>query len=169
MIGMRNCIGILETTVMIPGHIQELGHSYVPGNPTSRVPYEWAFEVDDVPIVSEDQVMAWGERYLFHGNITIGTESWKGPSLPGSFVLHPAYPNPFNSVSTIQYELPQDSEVSLIVYDILGHEVASLMDGYMEPGHHQAQWDGHGFPSGIYIARLVTPKYAQSIKMVLLK
>ncbi len=84
------------------------------------------------------------------------------------------YPNPFNPASTIRYDLPQASAVSLVVYDILGREVARLVDGHREPGHHKAQWvgrdkNGRSVPSGIYIARLVTPDYTKSIKMVLLK
>jgi hypothetical protein len=85
------------------------------------------------------------------------------------FALNQNYPNPFNPVSTIQYDLPKSSEVSLVVYDILGREVAGLLNGYVEAGHHQIQWDGREFPSGIYIARLMTPEYSKSIKMVLLK
>jgi predicted outer membrane repeat protein len=88
---------------------------------------------------------------------------------PKQFALHQNYPNPFNPVSTIRYDLPQGSVVSLIVYDIIGREVARLVDGYMEPGYHQVQWDGREAASGIYIARLVTPEYRKSIKMVLLK
>jgi hypothetical protein len=91
-----------------------------------------------------------------------------------SHALHPAYPNPFNPVSTIRYELPQGSDISLIVYDLLGREVARLVNGYMELGYHQAQWDGRdkdgrAVPSGIYIARLATPEFSEAIKMVLLK
>ena len=55
------------------------------------------------------------------------------------------------------------------MYDILGREVARLVDGNMEPGYHEVQWNGRGFASGIYIARLVTPGYSKAIKMVLLK
>lgn len=95
-------------------------------------------------------------------------------SSPHSFDLKPAWPNPFNSISSIRYDLPRASEISLIVYDILGREVARLVDGYMNPGFHQTQWDGrdqngHNLPSGIYITRLVTPEYTNSIKMVLLE
>jgi hypothetical protein len=94
--------------------------------------------------------------------------------LPAEYALHPAYPNPFNPASTIRYDLPQASEVSLIVYDILGREVKRLVDGYIEPGYHQTMWAGkdqfgRSVPSGIYIARLVTPEYSKSIKMLLLK
>jgi predicted GH43/DUF377 family glycosyl hydrolase len=95
-------------------------------------------------------------------------------SMPASFSLRQNYPNPFNPASTILYEMPQASEVSLIVYDILGREVAELVDTQMESGYHQVMWhgrDGNGLevPSGIYIARLVTAEYSKAIKMVLLK
>jgi hypothetical protein len=49
---------------MIPGHIHELGHEYNLNSIYTRVPYEWAFEVDDIPLPSEVVVMAWGEKYI---------------------------------------------------------------------------------------------------------
>jgi ligand-binding sensor domain-containing protein len=92
----------------------------------------------------------------------------------GDYLLHQNHPNPFNPVSTIRYDLSQASAVSLVVHDILGREVTRLIDGNMEPGYHQIQWDsrdatGRQVPSGIYIARLVTRGYSKAIKMVLLK
>ena len=86
-----------------------------------------------------------------------------------SHTLSQNYPNPFNPVTTLRYDLPSSSDVSLIVYDILGREVTRLVHSYREPGSHQVQWEGREFPSGIYIARLVTPECTKSIKMVLLK
>ncbi|MFC1547230.1 FlgD immunoglobulin-like domain containing protein [Candidatus Neomarinimicrobiota bacterium] len=93
---------------------------------------------------------------------------------PGEFGLTAAYPNPFNPSTTIRYDLPHASEVALIVYDLLGQEVARLVEGGLEPGYHQVQWDGKdargsNVPSGIYIARLTTPAYTNSLKLVLLK
>ncbi|UCH09129.1 MAG: T9SS type A sorting domain-containing protein [Fidelibacterota bacterium] len=127
----------------------------------------------------------------------IGTNTWMGGSfrfelteyyiptvsvngreheMPVRFHLLQNYPNPFNPVSTIRYDLPTGGAVSLIVYDILGREVVRLVDGYMEPGHHQVQWNARAIPSGIYIARLLVPptagvtqEYARSIRMLLLK
>ena len=64
VVGMRNCLSKLYPKVMIPGHIQELAHDYIPDKPTTRIAYEWAFEVDDVPLITEVQVMAWGEQYI---------------------------------------------------------------------------------------------------------
>jgi len=104
----------------------------------------------------------------------ISLDTYRAEALPIEYRLHPNYPNPFNPVSTIRYELPQASDVSLIVYDILGREVARLLDSYMEPGYHQTVWNGRNasgreLPSGIYIARLITLDYSKSIKMALLK
>ncbi|UCH11026.1 MAG: T9SS type A sorting domain-containing protein [Fidelibacterota bacterium] len=100
--------------------------------------------------------------------------SEKSALTPSKYALHQNYPNPFNPVSTIRYDLPRASDVSLIVYDILGREVARLVDGYIEPGYHQTMWDSRDaisqeMASGIYIARLTTPEYTKSIKMLLLK
>lgn len=98
----------------------------------------------------------------------------EGSVYPETYRLYQNYPNPFNLVTTFRYDLPKGSDVSLVVYDILGLEVARLVDGYMEPGYHHIQWagknqSGRSVPSGIYIGRLVTPEYTKSIKMVLLK
>jgi len=112
-------------------------------------------------------------RTGYQGSSALGiNHDWT--SSPITFALHQNYPNPFNPVSTIRYDLPQASNVTLIVYDILGREVARLVDGYMEPGYHHTMWDsrdqyGREVPSGIYIVRLVTPAYIQAIKMLLLK
>ncbi|MFC1482103.1 T9SS type A sorting domain-containing protein [Candidatus Neomarinimicrobiota bacterium] len=88
---------------------------------------------------------------------------------PAQFNLSQNYPNPFNPVTTLRFDLPQASDISLTVYDIRGRQVAQLGNAYIEAGQHQVQWDGGGFSSGIYIAWLVTPEYTKSIKMLLLK
>jgi hypothetical protein len=112
-----------------------------------------------------------GQGYLILGDSLFVEVSIaeRGNVLPSNFILYPAYPNPFNPITTIRYDLPHASEVTLIVSNLLGREVARLVDGYMEPGYHQVQWSGHEFASGIYIARLVTSGYSKSIKMMLLK
>jgi hypothetical protein len=90
-------------------------------------------------------------------------------SYPTAFHLHQNYPNPFNPSTTIRYELPHAAQVTLAIYDLLGREVARLVDGYTRPGIHEAAWDAGTHPSGIYLARLVTPGFAKTIKLVLLK
>ena len=90
------------------------------------------------------------------------------------FALHQNYPNPFNPSTTLAFELPMAADVRLIIYDILGREVAELVDRPMAPGQHRVVWDGKtkggkDVSSGIYIARMVTPTFARSIKLVLLR
>ena len=111
---------------------------------------------------------------FYHYDQLLALDVRDSPKIAKIFNIFQNYPNPFNSVSTIRYELPHASDVSLIVYDLLAREVASLVDSHMEPGYHQIQWNGRNasgkrVPSGIYIARLVTLEYTNSIKMVLLK
>jgi hypothetical protein len=79
-------------------------------------------------------------------------------ALPMKYAIHDNYPNPFNPSTTIRYELPEASRVSLVVYDIMGREVQRLVDGVIEPGYYTATWEGRnksGSPvaSGIYIYR----------------
>ncbi len=95
-------------------------------------------------------------------------------ALPTEFALYQNYPNPFNPVTTIRYDLPEQSEVALVVYNIIGREIIRLVNSHLEAGYHRVVWDakdrtGRSVPSGVYIARLVTPGYSKSIKLVLLK
>jgi len=101
-------------------------------------------------------------------------------AFPEKFRLGTGYPNPFNPITTITYDLPDDAQVSLVVYDILGREVARLVDGFVEPGYHQVEWDGKDqsgrlVPTGIYLYRLVATSlessehFTASRKLVLMK
>ena len=95
-------------------------------------------------------------------------------AIPEVFALHNNYPNPFNPTSTIQYDLPEIAKVSLVIYDMLGREVITLVNQEQQPAFHRVIWDGRnsaGQPmaTGMYIARLITPEYTRAIKMVMLK
>ena len=90
-------------------------------------------------------------------------------SHPKNFTLHPAYPNPFNPTTTINYGIPGNNFVSLTIYNILGQRVATLVNGMQLAGDHAAIWNAADHPSGIYFARLQTGNYTKTIKMVLLK
>ena len=74
--------------------------------------------------------------------------------LPVVFALHPAYPNPFNPVTNIQYEIPKLSDVELTVFDLNGKLVDQLFAGLQFPGYYQVQWNAENFSSGMYLMRL---------------
>lgn len=74
---------------------------------------------------------------------------------PRTFELFQNYPNPFNPTTTISYQLPYDSKVSLKIYNLLGQEVATLVDGNRQAGYHQEAFSAERFSSGMYIYRII--------------
>ena len=97
-----------------------------------------------------------------------------GSLIPTAYSLSPAYPNPFNPNTTINYALKEDVRATLKVYDLLGREVRVLVNEHQPAAYHAVVWDGRDrsgrpLPSGIYIARLVAGDFVAGIKMVLLK
>ena len=89
--------------------------------------------------------------------------------LPTYYNLSEPYPNPFNPTTSIEYSLPLSGEVSLIVYNLLGHEVAKLVNGEIEAGYHKVRWNASNFASGIYFYRLRAGDFVLTRKMLLLK
>ena len=89
--------------------------------------------------------------------------------LPSDIAYMQNYPNPFNAATTIEFTLPEELEVELLIYDILGQKVAVISGGLMPAGSHSATWDAGDAPSGIYFARLETIGYSENVKMILLK
>jgi hypothetical protein len=90
-------------------------------------------------------------------------------TIPGTFALEQNYPNPFNAGTMIRFSLPTVSEVSLTVYDILGHEVSVLQQGMMSAGTHQAFWDGSRLASGVYVYRLAAGDQVLTRRMVFVR
>jgi len=103
------------------------------------------------------------------GDDSGGDEGEIGSETPQKIALSANYPNPFNPVTNIRYELPQNSHVQLKVYDILGRRVAVLVDGMIEAGVHEAVFDASNLASGVYLYRLSTADFVQTRQMVLVK
>ncbi|GAH59839.1 unnamed protein product, partial [marine sediment metagenome] len=118
----------------------------------------------------------------YNGNYSDLTDAVFGSGLPEAFALKQNYPNPFNLSTTLRFDLPRLTRVSIIVYDLRGREVVRLFNGLHPSGCcHQVEWDGQSadgreLPSGVYFARMVippseggTPGFAHNIKMLLLR
>jgi hypothetical protein len=103
----------------------------------------------------------------FERTMTVGTRDLE--NLPASFQLDQNYPNPFNPSTTVRYHLPILSHVKLVVYDLLGRDVAVLVDDPHPPGTYDVRFDGTGLAGGVYMYRLQTERYAASRRMVVLK
>ncbi len=88
---------------------------------------------------------------------------------PSSFILLPAYPNPFNSRVQVGYQAPRNGFISLKVYDQAGRSVASLFEGRVQTGKGVFIWDAAGFPAGIYLVRLEAGDVSRTVKMALIR
>ena len=88
---------------------------------------------------------------------------------PTDYKLEQNFPNPFNPVTTIQYQLPVDSKVILKVYDILGAEVTTLVNEVQQAGYRQVRFDASTLSSGVYIYRVIAGNYILTKKMMVLK
>ena len=95
-------------------------------------------------------------------------EEWD-TNLPGAFSLHQNYPNPFNPATTIEFDLPKTSEVSLKVFNTLGEEVATLVSDRLSAGSYSYEWDAGKLASGVYLYRLEADGFVQTRKMILMK
>ncbi len=90
-------------------------------------------------------------------------------AMPREFVLEQNYPNPFNPTTVVGFQLPVASHVQLVVYDLLGREVATLLNEPQGPGPHSVQFDGSRLPSGKYFYRLQADGHVQTKSMTLVR
>lgn len=84
-------------------------------------------------------------------------------------ILEQNFPNPFNPVTKIEFELLMDSEVQVVVYNLEGREIAILHRGFLSKGKYEYEFDGSELPSGIYLYKVSTPQFTQTRKMILAK
>jgi len=94
---------------------------------------------------------------------------YSGHRIPDVYALKQNYPNPFNPSTVITYQLPGAVHVSLKVFDILGREVASLVDGMKEVGNYSLEWNPEALPSGLYYYRLVAGTFSETKKMLIVR
>ena len=117
-----------------------------------------------------------GDLFMAISELTLGEvldndDVWFGPE---SYTLSQNYPNPFNPVTQISFDAGISGEVSIVVYDILGNKVKTIMSGFVTPGNYVASWDatdesGNNVSSGVYIYSLVSPEQTISKRMLLVK
>ncbi|MFC2092741.1 right-handed parallel beta-helix repeat-containing protein [Bacteroidota bacterium] len=89
--------------------------------------------------------------------------------IPNSFLLYQNYPNPFNPKTYIRFDVQYSSHVKLAIYDILGKEITTLVNERLRAGSYKVDWDGSGYPSGVYFYKLITNNFVNVKKMVLIK
>jgi len=92
-----------------------------------------------------------------------------GSGVPGQFILAQNYPNPFNAGTDFRLQITDYGLVSLTIFDLLGHEVATIVNEKLPSGTYTRQWDAAGLPSGVYFYRLKAGGFGETKKLILLK
>jgi hypothetical protein len=129
--------------------------------------FEVDFSDESIPVVTELQVSDQHGNFIPSGGRPVLT-------IPQSFVLHGAYPNPFNSSTAIKFSLPGQADVSLSIYNVLGQAVKSIEYENMPAGEGVIAWDGISddggrVSSGVYLYRIIAGEYEATSRMTLLK
>lgn len=121
-----------------------------------------------VAFAEEEKVFAVGARGVIvqTGEPVSATEM---ADMPAGYSLEPNYPNPFNPTTVIQYHLPEQAPVQLTVYDMLGREVATLVDEHQQSGYHEVTFDATGLSSGMYLYRIRTEGFEETRSMMFIK
>ena len=119
--------------------------------------------------ITQDEEGLWIGTFDGVVNYKMGSSSISTPTVSEEYSLTQNYPNPFNPSTKIAYAIPEASDVKLSIYDISGHLVETLVDGYHMPGAYTATWNASQYSSGIYIYRLENSYTTISRKMVLIK
>ena len=140
---------------------------YVQGKGTVNIPTDYSFEDKNLQTGKYQyrlkQIDNNGnfEYFALNGEVEIG--------VPMKFELSQNYPNPFNPNTVISFQLPVDSKVSLVIYDIRGKEVKTLFSEVRTAGYYTVPFNGSEFASGVYLYRITTDNFIKTKKMVLVK
>jgi hypothetical protein len=129
------------------------------------------FQSGDQFLIQANHMITTADRWVFNPTILVGIPEH---GVPLEFDLAQNYPNPFNPSTTIEFTVPTATNVSLRVYNLLGQEVALLVDGKLNAGKHRLTWDGKnkqglGVSTGVYLYRLIAGDRIETRKMLLLK
>ena len=90
-------------------------------------------------------------------------------SIPDAFSLSNVYPNPFNPITTLEFGIPIDGNVSIEVYNIQGRMVKVLTDRLMDAGYHSVTWNADSYSSGVYFVKMVAGEFVNTQKLMLVK
>ncbi|MBE2227667.1 MAG: T9SS type A sorting domain-containing protein [Ignavibacteria bacterium] len=165
--------GLLIDTLQqsnVTSNLVEIDGNYGEFNASSLI--KMSFELSGLPALPEDYkreyVIEVTGNYINGGNMQDSKKSIQ--ELPLVFRLSQNYPNPFNPITKINYELPKNSVVKIVIYDILGREVTKLVNNELkQAGRYSVEFDGKNYASGVYFYRIEAGSFVQAKKMVLLK
>jgi hypothetical protein len=124
-----------------------------------------------IRLIGLERATAWGYslyEFVVHGaSLTELRENNSG--IPLQFELEQNHPNPFNPTTEIRFQIPEVSHVTLNVFDLLGREIATLVDEVKQPALYAVLWKANGAASGVYFYRMTAGAFVETRKLVLMK
>jgi hypothetical protein len=111
----------------------------------------------------------WVDNVFFPGATAMTSVAAAAPAVPRTFVLNQNFPNPFNPSTSIRYALPHRSYVTLTVFNTLGQQVAQLVDGEIDAGYHEIQFNANNLASGVYFYRMQAGSFVETKSLCILK
>jgi len=137
------------------------------------VAYNIGQGIDWLTSITESKNIATVSGVLYNSNFDtssiVSVKQNNSDNIPRKFYLSQNYPNPFNPSTKISWQVPAGSWQTIKIYDVLGNEVATLVDEYKPAGNYEVEWNASGLPSGVYFYQLRAGKYVDTKKMNLLK
>ena len=127
---------------------------------------QWILKVYDNASGNTGTLNAWGLTLVFE--MVTGIDNPLS-GIPIQYQLYQNYPNPFNPVTNIKFDLPQDSKVKIIIFNLLGQKIATLFDNKLPAGRYHYQWKPDGIASGIYFYSIEAERYRKVRKMIFMK
>jgi hypothetical protein len=146
------------------GSFEQVG--YVAGFGTTTEPKAYSF-IDSK--LSEGNYTYRLKQIDFDGTFTYSDVVNVEVEIPLEYALEQNYPNPFNPSTTIKYSIPEDGYVKLAVYNMLGEEVATIVNATQKAGRYEMNFDASGLSSGVYVYRIEAANYTASKKLMLMK
>ncbi len=126
-------------------------------------------DVREVEIALETGIIIEGSGLVYETDSFVALEVTVIAAVPDAYYLSSAYPNPFNAMTRLRYDVPEASQVSIRVYDIAGRMVATLFDGEQNAGYHEAIWNSRDIATGIYLIRMESNGFYSVCKVALMK
>jgi hypothetical protein len=154
-----------ETIVSNDGRVAAEAVTYVAGLINDGDPANDELAKDICDLINNGQLVATG--IIPESNIRYKLIA--GVNIPQNFMLTQNFPNPFNASTTIKYAIREETYVTVQIYDLLGRNVAVLVDENQQPGYHQVNWDASSVPSGVYFYKLQAGDFTKTKKMMLVK
>jgi hypothetical protein len=163
-------IDVAQWNFDLTGAYNDRTNGTVPGN-ASGYTSTYDVEIDEAGNVYSQSYFGWTvEKWTYDGELPVVTSVEPiERTLPGEYRLNQNYPNPFNPATTIEFSVPLAGPVRLVVYDLLGRTVATLVDEVVSAGSYRVTFDARDLPSGTYLYTLRSAGASLTQRMILLK